>query len=100
MGANAVSVRYFRATPSVYQLVCEQLDTAYSYPNADTKTLRTLPPADTLPADSSGRLYLAVSAEYCDFILPSQMLSQLLSSGAVDEIDEREYAAVVPSPGA
>jgi len=89
-------MRYFRATSSVYGKICAQLDAAYGYPNAETKTLRTLPPANQLPADAGDLLYLAISAEYCDYVLPSQMLPQLLASGAVEEIDEASYLSVLP----
>ena len=86
-------MRYFRSTPDVYAAVCAQLDAAYGYPNAATKTERTLPLAESLPADSQGRVYVAISAEYCEFVLPSQMLPQLLASGAIEEIDAATYQA-------
>ena len=89
-------MRYFRSTPAVYGSICVQLDSAYGYPNAETKTERALPLAATLPADSQGRVYLAISAEYCDYILPSQMLPELLASGAVEEVSEAAYRAVLP----
>jgi len=89
-------MRYFRTTPAVYAGICSQLDTAYGYPNAETKTLRTLPLAVDLPADGQGRLYLAVDAAYCDYILPGQMLPDLLASGAVEELTEAQYLAVAP----
>ena len=90
-------MRYFRSTPSVYASICSQLDHAYGYPSAETKTLRTLPLASELPSDDAGRVYLAISSEYCDYVLPSQLLPQLLASGAVEEISEAEYLAVLPS---
>lgn len=89
-------MRYFRSTPAVYAAICAQLDAAYGYPNAATKTERTLPLASDLPTDGTGRVYLAVSAEYCDFILPSQMLPELIASGAVEEIDAAAYEAMLP----
>jgi hypothetical protein len=61
----------------VYKQINAQLDAAYGYPNAETKTLRTLPPAAELPLDAQGRVYLAISAEYCEFNLPAEMLPQL-----------------------
>jgi len=88
-------MRYFRASPAVYASICAQLDEAYGYPNAETKTERTLPLATELPSDSSGRVYLAVDAAYCDFILPGQMLPELIASGAVEEIDAAACAAAV-----
>lgn len=90
-------MRYFRATLAVYASICAQLDAAYGYPNADTKTERTLPLAADLPADSEGRVYLAVAQEYCDYILPGQMLPELLASGAVEEVDAAVYAELLPA---
>jgi hypothetical protein len=90
-------MRYFRTTPAVYAGICSQLDAAYGYPNAQTKTERTLPLAADLPADGQGRVYLAVDAAYCDFILPGQMLSDLLASGAVEEVGAATYAALLPT---
>lgn len=89
-------MRYFRSTPAVYASICQQLDAAYGYPNPDTLTLRTLPLADDLPTDSQGRLYLAISAEYCEYNLPSELLPQLIASGAVEELSAAEYEAVLP----
>lgn len=89
-------MRYFRSAPTVYASICQQLDAAYGYPNPDTKTLRTLPLATELPTDSQGRLYLAISADYCDYNLPSELLPQLLASGAVEEVSAAEYEAVLP----
>jgi hypothetical protein len=91
-------MRYFRAFPDVYAQICSSLDAAYGYPNPETKTERTLPLAEHLPQDSVGRVYLAVSAEYCDFILPAQMLPDLLASGSVQEASEAEYTAILPTP--
>lgn len=90
-------MRYFRASPAVYADICEQLNAAYGYPNAETKTERALPLAADLPADAQGRVYLAISAEYCEFILPGQMLPELLASGAVEELMASQYAAVLPT---
>lgn len=90
-------MRYFRSTPAVYAGICSQLDAAYGYPNAETKTDRTLPLASDLPADGQGRVYLAVDAAYCDYILPGQMLPQLLAGGAVEEVDAATYAALLPA---
>ena len=91
-------MKYFRSTPAVYASICAKLDAAYGYPNAETKTERALPLAADLPADDQGRVYLAVSADYCEYVLPSEMLPQLLTSGAVEEVDEAAYAAVLPTP--
>jgi len=92
MGRDAV--RYFRATPAVYTDICAQLDAAYGYPNEATKTMRTLPLVETLPVDGDGRVYLAVSAEYCEFNLPSELLPQVIAAGLVEEITAAQYEAV------
>lgn len=89
-------MRYFRATTAVYADICAQLDAAYGYPNAEAKTERTLPLFAELPTDAEGRVYLAVDAAYCDFILPGQMLPDLIASGAVEEISEAVYRDSLP----
>jgi len=91
-----MNTRYFRASPSVCAGVCQQLDAAYGYPNAATKTLRSLPLVSDLPSDGQGRVYLAISAEYCDYNLPSELLPQLIAAGLVEEITAEQYAAVLP----
>lgn len=89
-------MRYFRANVAVYESIGSQLDAAYGYPNAETKTLRALPLANELPTDQDGMVYLAISSEYCDYILPSKLLPQLLASGAVEEITEEAYRSILP----
>lgn len=96
MGADAVT-RYFRSTDEVLSQVNAQLDAAYGYPNDATKTATTLPAAADCPHDANGRVYLAVANAYCEFVLPSQMLPQLIDAGVVEEITEAEYLAVLPS---
>lgn len=88
-------MRYFRACQAVYEQCSEALDAAYGYPSAETKTLRALPPADTLPSDADGLLYLAVSSEYASYDIPRQMLQQLIADGRVEEITEADYMAAV-----
>lgn len=90
-------VRYFRSTVEIYATICAQLDAAYGYPNESTKTDRTLPLASALPTDSSGMVYLAVQQWFCEYILPSEMLPQLLAVGAVSEITAEEYSKVAAS---
>jgi hypothetical protein len=84
-------VRYFRSTPAVYETVRATLDSAYGYPNSETKTETVIPPASELAVDAEGRVYLYMSEEYCNYILPSQLLTDLLSSGAVEEMTEAEF---------
>jgi len=91
-------MRYFRSTPAVYAAICGQLDAAYGYPNVEAKTERTLPLPSDLPSDGQGRVYLAISADYCDYVLPGQMLPDLLANGAVEELTEAEYRTALPQP--
>ncbi len=72
------------------------LDGEWGYPNEETKTSTALPPALECPHDEQGRVYLAVDSAYCDYILPSQILPSLIESGAVEEISEASYAAILP----
>lgn len=91
-------MRYFRSAPAVYVSVCDQLDSAYGYPNAATKTARTLPLVADLPSDENGRVYLAIESSYCEFVLPSQLLPELIEAGAVEELTADQYWAVMPKP--
>lgn len=89
-------MRYFRSTTAVYLSICSQLDAAYGYPNAETKTERALPLAETLPSDPQGRVYLAISSDYCEYVLPRELLPQLIAQGAVEEISAAEYEKQFP----
>jgi hypothetical protein len=93
-----VSSRYFSSDAGVYLAVSHQLDAAYGYPNSATKTERALPPVSDLPSDENGTVYLAVDAAYCDYNLPSELLPQLIASGAVEEITEAEYQTATRPP--
>lgn len=88
--------RFFRSTPATYEAIRSQLDSAWGYPNDATQTETAIPPAGELAKDSEGRVYLSISAAYCDYILPSQMLPELIATGAVEEIDESAYLAILP----
>lgn len=88
--------RFFRSTDAVYESIRAQLDAAYGYPNAETKTLTSITPAADAPHDTQGRVYLAISADYCDYNLPAELLPQLLASGAVEETAEADYLAAMP----
>lgn len=89
-------MRHFRSTPEVYESIRAQLDAAWGYPNEATKTLTAIPPVGHLPTDDAGRVYLSVSAEYCDYVLPSQLLPELIAAGLVEELTAEEYTAALP----
>lgn len=90
-------MRYFRAYPEVYEQVRLALDSAWGYPNSETKTDTAIPPSAELQSDAQGRVYLAISAEYCGYILPSEMLPGMLASGSVEEVGAAEYEALSPT---
>jgi hypothetical protein len=90
-------MRYFRSSESVYESIRAMLDQAYGYPNAQTLTLTAIPPASSSVRDSSGRIYLAVSEAYCEYVLPAEMLPVWISSGDVEEVGEAAYFALLPA---
>ena len=89
-------IRTFRATPAVAESVRAALDAAWNYPNADTQTTTAFRPADKLPTDSQGRVYLRIANRYCEYEAVAAMLPDLLASGAVEEISEAEFRQVFP----
>jgi hypothetical protein len=91
-------MKYFRSLAATYINICAMLDAAYGYPNAETKTERTLPLVSELPADSAGRVYLVMSSRECEYEVPSQILPDLLANGDVEEITAEEYMGVFPPP--
>ena len=86
--------RYFRSDVSTYEAIRLQLDAAWGHPSnvADT----CVEPAATAPRDEQNRVLLAVLPEFCEYEAVAAMLPQLLSSGAVEEIDEATYRASLP----
>lgn len=91
-------LRYFRSTDAVYEQVRATLDAAWGFPNEETKTVTSLEPAATSPRDGQGRVYAVISAEYCNYDLPRELLPQLIASGAIEEIDAAEYERRFPLP--
>lgn len=90
-------MRYFRSTASVYEQVRLSLDATWGHPNQETKTDTCIQPASHAPRDASGRVLLATSNEFCTYEAVAAVLPQLLASGAVEEISEAQYLAVLPS---
>ncbi len=90
-----MNARFFRSNDAVYEAIRSQLDAAYGYPSAETKTLTSITPAADAPHDPQGRVYLAIASDYCDYNLPAELLPQLIASGAVEEITEAEYLAAI-----
>jgi hypothetical protein len=91
-------MRFFRATAQQYESIRAMLDTAYGYPNQLTRTETAIPPVDRAIRDPQGRAYLDVPSVLCVQLFPSEMLPIWISTGAIEEIAEGDYTALVPRP--
>lgn len=91
-------MRLFKASESVYEAVCNQMNASYGYPNAETATLRALPLVGTLTRDSAGDVYAAISEEYCSHPIPNQLIQELTEIGLIQEVSADEYAATLKNP--
>lgn len=88
MGADSC-MRYFRATPGVYELARQTLDQAWGHVPPTT----CIEPAARAPHDSQGNVVLAVADEFCEFSTAVDLLPQLLSASAIEEIDRPTFDA-------
>lgn len=86
--------RFFRSDAATYEAIRLQLDAAWGHPSNVAETC--FQPLASAPRDSEGRALLAVLPEFCDYPAVASVLPQLLASGAVAEIDEATYRAVLP----
>lgn len=87
-------MRFFRTeSEAVYEQARLALDAAWGFPNAGTLTC--IDSASVAPRDAQGRIVLAVKDEFCAYSVASELLPQLLASGAVEEIDRDTYTAAV-----
>jgi hypothetical protein len=93
-------MRYFRceAGDEAYEQARLALDAAWGHPNAETKTVTCIDPANVAPRDAQGRIVLAVNHEFCEYPAAQQMLASMAGQGAVTEITEADYRAAVESP--
>jgi hypothetical protein len=89
---------YFRSTQAAYESIRLQLDAAWGYPNAETKTQTAIPPVASLPSDQQGRVYLAVPGFYAEYEAVAAMLPTLLAGGQVEEVTMAQYLEVLPKP--
>ena len=92
-------MRYFRSNDAVYEQVRASLDAAWGLPD-DKGTATCIEPAPTAPRDANRRVLLAVNDEFCEYPVASDLLPQLLASGAVEEIDAATYQAALQEPDA
>lgn len=86
--------RFFRAEESTYEQVRATLDAAWGLPNS-LGTQTCIAPASVAPKDSQGRVLVAVPVAFTTFTVADEVLPQLLSTGAINEITEAEYRFVV-----
>lgn len=77
-------MRYYKATAMAYELIRAKMDDANGYPNPETETETTIPPADLLPSDDAGNVYVGFAA---DFAFPV--------GDAVEEISEEAYIEAI-----
>lgn len=83
-------MRFFRAaSDATYEGVRLSLDAAWGHPKPGAVTC--FDPAAVAPRDSRGRLVLAVSDAFCEMDHAAAVLPDLISSGAVTEIDAAAY---------
>jgi hypothetical protein len=93
---NLRFMRFFRSNDdAVYENVRATLDAAWGLPN-DTGTQTCIPPAESALRDQVGRIVLPLKDMFCEWEPAASMLPKLLSSGAVEEITEAVYQAVLP----
>lgn len=86
---GGMSQRFFRtADEALYEQVRLGLDAQWGH----VAPVTCVDPASVAPRDSVGRILLAVRSEFCDYEAVAAMLPSLLSGGAVDEINESDYA--------
>ena len=92
-------MRFFRtADTALYESIRLQLDAAWGHPTPDGGTITCFDSLAVAPRDADGRVLLAVNDEFCDYPAVSDVLPNLLASGAVAEITEAKYRAAVESP--
>ena len=88
--------RYFRSDVSTYEAVRNSLNAAWGFPNGGTVSCILSADDPTAPIDEFGRIYLAVTDEWCQWDEVAAVLPELLASGAVKEITRAEYLAALP----
>ena len=93
-------MRFFRCESGdvTYEQVRATLDAAWGLPNAETKTVTCIDPANVAPRDNVGRIVLAVADEWCDYTVVVDLLPEMLAAGSVSEITAEQYAACIQSP--
>ena len=88
--------RFFAAPEETYEMVRTGLNAAWGLPNDKGTHTCMRPASDNAPRDSQGRVIVAVQSDWCDWVPATEMLPQLLASGAIEEITEAEYLAALP----
>jgi len=91
-------MKYFRclAGDEAYEQIRATLDAVWGHPNAETKTVTCIDPAAVAPRDTQGRIMLATSEAFCQYEASAQMLTSVLGSGVIEEIDAATYLQELP----
>ncbi len=91
-------MRFFRclAGDEAYEQIRSTLDAVWGHPDAETKTQTCIDPADVAPRDTQSRIMLATSEAFCEYEAAAQMLTSVLSGGAIEEIDAATYLQELP----
>jgi hypothetical protein len=87
-------MRFFRAGEQTWESMRAYLDAAWGYPTP-VGTQTCYPPYADATKDDQGRAYLGVNAEWANYEAVAAALPDLLASGAVEEISEADFFAVV-----
>lgn len=85
--------RFFRSSPAVYADVLATLDAAWGFPKNGFD--HVFLPLNYAP-QKDGMAYLAIQAADAEMEPASEMLPQLLASGAVVEVTQADYRAAMP----
>ena len=87
-----IAHRYFKADAATYEQIRTTLDAAWGLPN-DKATVTCLAPLASAPRHADGDVVVGVLPEWCEWEPAATLLPQLLTSGAVEEIDAAAYFA-------
>ena len=90
-----MSQRYFLTAESTYEDLRRYLDSALEYPNALGQSI--FQPPLQVSRDSFRRVLLAVDTDLPGYATVSAAIAPLLSSEAMEELDEATYLAAVAS---
>lgn len=92
----AVTHRFFKASPAVYESLRAQIDAAWGYPEPLTET--SIPPTGEQWKHADGDCMMGVRVEWLEWEPVASMIPQAIQAGLVTEISSEEYWAQRPMP--